>query len=275
MKESKGSIRQLPSFIALAFVLSCAVALFVSPSLALAQDEETSTADRIESAADEVVGTHDKVDVQYEEDAQKALLIIEDEEVFSGPSAIRDAYEYFVGWGQEISDMEEVETLEVDLRTTYTDQMGEESIDTLIRITMDVDNFSEFNWENLEGRPIHNQLRENGNLYIHPATARDVDLEEDTHLPFVSDSDSDDEGCFIATAAYGTPTEEDIDTLRDFRDTRLKGNALGDTFVDMYYEYGPSAAEYVSERDGLRYYVREFQIKPIVAVLENTESLWK
>jgi hypothetical protein len=51
--------------------------------------------------------------------------------------------------------------------------------------------------------------------------------------------------CFIATAAYGTPLARELDTLRDFRDTRLLINPLGAAFTDSYYRVSPPIADIV------------------------------
>ena len=46
--------------------------------------------------------------------------------------------------------------------------------------------------------------------------------------------------CFIATAAYGTDTAEELNILREFRDEVLLPNRLGAGFVSFYYETSPS-----------------------------------
>ncbi|MBI5091335.1 MAG: IPT/TIG domain-containing protein [Candidatus Hydrogenedentes bacterium] len=53
--------------------------------------------------------------------------------------------------------------------------------------------------------------------------------------------------CFIATAAYGTPMAQQIDTLRDFRDAYLLNNAVGSAFVDAYYHVSPAVADVVAK----------------------------
>jgi len=52
-----------------------------------------------------------------------------------------------------------------------------------------------------------------------------------------------DRGCFIATAAFGTPHAKEIDELRAFRDHILLSNTLGELFVDAYYRFSPPIAE--------------------------------
>jgi hypothetical protein len=49
-------------------------------------------------------------------------------------------------------------------------------------------------------------------------------------------------GCFIATAAYGTATAEQVDVLRAFRDQVLLQSALGSQFVAWYYQASPPVA---------------------------------
>jgi len=80
--------------------------------------------------------------------------------------------------------------------------------------------------------------------------------------------EEEDSTCFIATAAYGTSLEPDLDVLRDFRDSHLKGNVVGSRFVDGYYKVGPAAADFIEDRPLLRWYVRDFYLKPTVRVLD-------
>ena len=59
-------------------------------------------------------------------------------------------------------------------------------------------------------------------------------------------------GCFIATAAFGSYIDPNVQVLRDFRDEYLLTNSLGRVFVRFYYEVSPSLAEYIREHEGLR-----------------------
>ena len=81
--------------------------------------------------------------------------------------------------------------------------------------------------------------------------------------------------CFIATAAYGTSTTAELDTLRAFRDEVLLQHSLGSRFVALYYEISPPLADFISEHEALRNLVREFLIDPVVWVVEATEPLWR
>ena len=63
-------------------------------------------------------------------------------------------------------------------------------------------------------------------------------------------------GCFIATAAYGTPMAEEIEILRQFRDEYLLTNPAGQALVDLYYRVSPPIAEFITEHPSLKPIVR-------------------
>lgn len=68
--------------------------------------------------------------------------------------------------------------------------------------------------------------------------------------------DLPNEGCFIATAAYGYYSAPNVQVLRDFRDHYLLANAPGRAFVKWYYTYGPIAARFINEHPWLKPVVR-------------------
>jgi len=81
-------------------------------------------------------------------------------------------------------------------------------------------------------------------------------------------------GCFIATAAYGTDTAQEINTLREFRDEVLIPNSLGSELVHFYYKTSPPIADFISRHEVLRTIVREGFLRPIVTILDWTHNLW-
>ncbi|MBA7648769.1 hypothetical protein ES703_56559 [subsurface metagenome] len=81
-------------------------------------------------------------------------------------------------------------------------------------------------------------------------------------------------GCFIATAAYGTSTAEEIDILRAFRDEVLLESALGSQLVEWYYQTSPPVADFISENSLLRTIVRELVIDPMVSLAKFTQGIW-
>ena len=101
---------------------------------------------------------------------------------------------------------------------------------------------------------------------------------ESTTLQFTtkkSSTQTPSEGCFIATAAYGTPTAEQINVLREFRDVVLLKSTVGSQFVALYYRLSPPIADFIAGNELLRTLVREFLVDPIVWVVESTGDTWR
>ena len=78
-------------------------------------------------------------------------------------------------------------------------------------------------------------------------------------------------GCFIATAAYGTPFADEIDVLRNWRDDFLEASYPGRAFIKAYYSLSPPVADNISESEGKRKIVRT-TLSPIVKILKGRYS---
>jgi hypothetical protein len=70
-------------------------------------------------------------------------------------------------------------------------------------------------------------------------------------------------GCFIATAAYGSYLDPQVQVLREFRDRHLLTNSPGRAFAEFYYRHAPPIAEYIAERPALRAVTR-WALTPLV-----------
>jgi len=75
-------------------------------------------------------------------------------------------------------------------------------------------------------------------------------------------------GCFIATAAYGTPFAEEINVLRYWRDECLRKNRFGRMFIGCYYTGSPLLAYIISKSSILRSFTR-LMLKPIVKLIKR------
>jgi uncharacterized repeat protein (TIGR01451 family) len=72
-------------------------------------------------------------------------------------------------------------------------------------------------------------------------------------------------GCFIATAAFGSPMEKHVQILRDFRDRVLLDYSAGKAFVQFYYRTSPPVADKIAQSESLRFLTR-LGLIPIIGV---------
>jgi hypothetical protein len=95
--------------------------------------------------------------------------------------------------------------------------------------------------------------------------------------PYPEETDCGGVGCFIATAAYGTPMDVEIKILREFRDEYLLPNPLGQALVGLYYMVSPPIADFITDHPSLKPIVRAGLV-PAVAmstVAVNTTPIEK
>jgi len=91
---------------------------------------------------------------------------------------------------------------------------------------------------------------------------------------FVEDGEKDEMfterggGCFIATAAFGTPFAKEIDVLRNWRDDWLLKNSLGVIFVHLYYTFSPPIANNIRISHSKRTWTRKL-LTPFVKILSG------
>jgi len=60
------------------------------------------------------------------------------------------------------------------------------------------------------------------------------------------------QGCFIATAAYGSSMAPEVDTFRAFRGKFLMKSKMGNWLAHKYYLYSPPLAEFISHSEVLK-----------------------
>src|SRR5690606_1352824 len=76
---------------------------------------------------------------------------------------------------------------------------------------------------------------------------------------------TDEDACFIATAAFGSKHAADVEILRAFRDRHLLTNAPGRWLVERYYAMSPPAARWLERHAAWKPAVR-IALKPVVIV---------
>jgi hypothetical protein len=62
--------------------------------------------------------------------------------------------------------------------------------------------------------------------------------------------------CFVATSAFDSPFAIEVQLLRHFRDTKLRQTQAGQNFIQYYYRYSPSLAEFLDKNSYLKPLVR-------------------
>ncbi|MBU1043281.1 MAG: hypothetical protein KJ915_02645 [Candidatus Omnitrophica bacterium] len=70
-------------------------------------------------------------------------------------------------------------------------------------------------------------------------------------------------GCFIATAAFGTPMAKEVISLCQFRDNYLLRSCTGRTFVAVYYRYSPAIADSIRDKEQIKAFVR-ILLEPLI-----------
>lgn len=74
------------------------------------------------------------------------------------------------------------------------------------------------------------------------------------------------EGCFIATAAFGSKFTWPVALLREFRDQYLLTNSWGTSFVSFYYKHSPPIAATIASSQPLKILVKVF-LAPVIGVV--------
>jgi len=113
--------------------------------------------------------------------------------------------------------------------------------------------------------------------YVMMLVVVDNDGVASSRLSIIQVEETPSSGCFIASAAYGTPMAEGIQILREFRDDYLLTNALGQAFVGFYYEVSPPIAEFITEHPSLKPIVRTGLLPAVAmsAIAINTTPIEK
>jgi hypothetical protein len=79
---------------------------------------------------------------------------------------------------------------------------------------------------------------------------------EDRATTFGAGGEPSGGGCFIATAAYGSYLDSNVQTLRDFRDSYMVTNPVGAKLVSLYYRLSPPLAEFIDDHPSPKPIVR-------------------
>ncbi|MFC3957058.1 PQQ-binding-like beta-propeller repeat protein [Halovivax cerinus] len=142
-----------------------------------------------------------------------------------------------------------------------------------------------FEWGEV-GETVDNRTEEQGRDATGTFDATITDLDPGTEYRFRavatvdgraaragSHSFTTDEGCFIATAACGTPDHEQVEELRSFRDRTLKGTRFGDLFIRTYYATSPPVASWIARSGHRRVLVRTTVVRPAATAVRSIRRI--
>ena len=90
------------------------------------------------------------------------------------------------------------------------------------------------------------------------------EYDDDDDYKYRSNKPNKSDGCFIATAAWGSPLAEEVTILKIYRDKFLLATTHGKLFVRTYYKYSPPIADIVRDNNLLKSLVRQL-LKPIIS----------
>lgn len=77
------------------------------------------------------------------------------------------------------------------------------------------------------------------------------------------------DGCFIATAVYGSFLAPEVQELRKFRDDVLLKSTIGRFFVHFYYFLSPSFANIIANHEILRKWVGQLIVYPTIKLVRR------
>lgn len=141
-----------------------------------------TTTDLLWQAVDDGLNTRNGKDIAF--DAVTGLVTLTDTPpgFFDATMTVRHAQADLVYFGQKAFSVDGVKSVRVILKLSFVDQYGNQAMDDSVRISMAKTEFSKYNWANLVGLSIEQQLQDSAiEYYVHPAVLKEVNV-TDLHL---------------------------------------------------------------------------------------------
>jgi hypothetical protein len=97
-----------------------------------------------------------------------------------------------------------------------------------------------------------------GNIYLPFNSGVAIVMDGDKRIGAIfqwtgeGDNSGNTRSCFIATAAYGSPSHPHVMILRAFRDRYLVRSRIGRSIADFYYRHSPPLADFIGRHKALK-----------------------
>jgi hypothetical protein len=102
-------------------------------------------------------------------------------------------------------------------------------------------------------------------VFVSPQAHADAGDTPPMPMGGLAETNSGTGGCFIATAAYGSPLQKHVRILKAFRDSYLLTSSPGRQLVRTYYRYSPPVADFISRHASVKVIVR-LSLLPVVGI---------
>jgi len=86
----------------------------------------------------------------------------------------------------------------------------------------------------------------------------------------INQNNSSGRQCFVATVAFGNPNCDELNILRDFRDSNLSKSYLGRRFIFWYYLHGEKLAKWIENKPIIKNFTRSL-LKAFTLLLKNRD----
>lgn len=131
--------------------------------------------DKLWIAVDNGLKKRENVEINYQESSKEVELIYTSDSFWDETALVKGTVSTFVKYGMEAFKLDEVSSLKVRYRTTFTDPYGKSTVDDGSILLMAKTEFNKYQWPNLAGQPVMRQMRTSADeFYIHPAILKNL-----------------------------------------------------------------------------------------------------
>jgi len=177
---------------------------------------------------------------------QISTITTRDQAIEISWSTVDKANSYQLHYGIENTDEKQL-TIENQTSITITDLPNDQSYKFAVTASRQSQLFVALTAYNNQDSPGQESARSSvqsvklGDPQTSPKSAEESFIVE----PIVAYPILPDEGCFIATAAFGYYSAPQVQVLRNWRDRYLLTSDLGTSIVQWYYQHSPPMADYI------------------------------